>query len=105
MFGKNLRYLREKHDMEQVELAKKLGRKSASSISEWEKGKYTPKVKTLNEIAKIFNVNLDDMMTTDLSTGEKVQPETIATHKLPDLTPEEQAKVDAFIQGIIASRD
>lgn len=105
MFGKNLKYLREKHNMEQVELAQKLGRKSASSISEWEKGKYTPKIKVLNEICKIFNVNIDDLMTVDLSTGEKQQPETIAAHKRDDLTPEEQAKVNAFIEGLIANRE
>lgn len=67
MFAKNLRYLRERNDMEQMDLAKELGRKSASSISEWEKGKYTPKMGTLSQIAKIFNVNIDDLMERDLS--------------------------------------
>ena len=33
MFAKNLKYLREKNHMEQLDLAKELGRKSASSIS------------------------------------------------------------------------
>ena len=47
MFSQNLKYLREKKGMEQLDLTKALGRKSASSISEWEKGKYTPKMKTL----------------------------------------------------------
>lgn len=67
MFAKNLRYLREKSGMEQMDLARELGRKSASSISEWEKGKYTPKMGTLSQIAKIFNVNIDDLMEKDLS--------------------------------------
>lgn len=43
MFSKNLKFLREKKNMEQLELAEMLGRKSSSSISEWEKGKYTPR--------------------------------------------------------------
>ncbi|TLQ08517.1 LexA family transcriptional regulator [Marinilactibacillus psychrotolerans] len=67
MFAENLKYLREKNNMEQLELAEKLGRKSSSSISEWEKGKYTPKLKTLNEIAKLFKVDIDDLMNIDLS--------------------------------------
>ncbi|WP_270608696.1 helix-turn-helix domain-containing protein [Enterococcus thailandicus] len=67
MFSKNLKYLRQIHDMEQIELAQKLGRKSSSSISEWEKGKYTPKIGTLNDIAEIFNVSIFDLMNTDLS--------------------------------------
>ncbi|HCC1497671.1 TPA: helix-turn-helix transcriptional regulator, partial [Enterococcus faecium] len=49
MFAENLKFLREKYNIDQQELAEKLGRKSSSSISEWEKGKYTPKLKTLNE--------------------------------------------------------
>lgn len=67
MFSKNLKYLRQVHDMEQIELAQKLGRKSSSSISEWEKGKYTPKIGILNDIAEIFNVSIFDLMNIDLS--------------------------------------
>ena len=57
--------------MEQIDLAHRLGRKSSSSVSEWEKGKYTPKIKTLAEIAQIFEVDLDDLMNIDLSQVEK----------------------------------
>ena len=67
MFAKNLKYLREKSGMEQIDLAYQLGRKSSSSISEWESGKYTPKVGILSEIANIFDVDMDDMMNYDLS--------------------------------------
>ena len=42
-FSSNLKYLRLKNNIDQLELAHKLGRKSASTISEWESGKYTPK--------------------------------------------------------------
>lgn len=75
MFAKNLKYLRKKFDMEQIELAHKLGRKSASSISEWEKGKYTPKLGVLSDIAQIFNVTINDLMEKDLSqnTAKPVQ--------------------------------
>ncbi|KRK10924.1 bifunctional S24 family peptidase transcriptional regulator [Ligilactobacillus pobuzihii E100301 = KCTC 13174] len=52
--------------MDQLTLANKLGRKSVSSVSEWEKGKYTPKVGVLADIAHIFNVSLEDLMNTDL---------------------------------------
>lgn len=66
MFSDNLKYLREKNNMDQIELATKLGRKSTSSISEWEKGKYQPKAGVLSDIAHIFNVSLDDLMNKDL---------------------------------------
>ena len=67
MFSKNLKYLWEKHGMEQIELANLLGRKSSASISEWESGKYSPKIGVLSQIASIFHVELDDLMNKDLS--------------------------------------
>ena len=67
MFANNLRYLREKNGMDQIDLAIKLGRKSSSSVSEWEKGKYTPKIGVLNDIAEIFGVSITDLMNKDLS--------------------------------------
>ncbi|MCC8439902.1 phage repressor protein [Leuconostoc pseudomesenteroides] len=67
MFANNLRYLREKNGMDQIDLAIKLGRKSSSSVSEWEKGKYTPKIGVLNDIAEIFGVSITDLMSKDLS--------------------------------------
>lgn len=81
MFAKNLRYLREKSGMEQMDLAKELGRKSPSSISEWEKGKYTPKMGTLSQIAKIFNVNIDDLMEKDLSNPSSQSRKAFTTSR------------------------
>ncbi|WP_340293375.1 LexA family protein [Staphylococcus coagulans] len=82
MFSKNLKYLRNKFNMEQIDLAKKLGRKSASSISEWEKGKYTPKMKTLTELARLFNVSINDLMEKDLA-NEKPQLDTLPVTAIP----------------------
>ena len=69
-FSSNLRFLRQKEGLDQVDLAKKLGRKSSASISEWEKGKYTPKASVLTEIATIFNVNLSELLMVDLANAE-----------------------------------
>lgn len=109
MFSQNLKYLRNKYDMEQIDLAHKLGKKSASSISEWEKGKYTPKLKTLSEIASIFNVSIDDLMDKDLSSQkeEKQQKnsfETIAAHLNGELTEEEWQEVIEYAEYIKSKR-
>lgn len=99
MFSQNLKYLRKKYDMEQIDLAHKLGRKSASSVSEWEKGKYTPKMTTLKEISEIFNVSINDMMTKDLSNPEEI--ETVAAHlDYTDLTDEELEEVQRYIDFV-----
>lgn len=104
MFSENLKFLRQKHHMEQIDLAHKLGRKSASSISEWEKGKYTPKMKTLIKIAEIFSVNIDDLMIEDLSTlsdEPKTKPvSSIAKHLDVELTQEQWDKVLEYARFI-----
>ncbi len=109
MFSQNLKYLRNKHNMEQIDLAHKLGRKSASSISEWEKGKYTPKMQTLVEIASIFNVNIDDLMGEDLSSNKESKPkksfETIAAHLDGDLTEEEWQEILDYAEYVKSKRN
>lgn len=97
MFDKNLKYLREKFNMEQIDLATKLGRKSSSSISEWEKGKYTPKIKTLAEIANIFKVDLDDLMNIDISNVETSTLNKIVNIS-KQLPPSRQSKVYNFAE-------
>ena len=69
-FPSNLRFLRQREGLDQVDLAKKLGRKSSASISEWEKGKYTPKASVLAEITTIFNVSLSEWLMVDLASAE-----------------------------------
>lgn len=71
MFADNLKYLRTKYGMDQNNLAEKLGRKSTSTISEWEKGKYTPKAGVLADIAHIFNVQLDELMNVNLEERDE----------------------------------
>lgn len=94
--------------MEQIDLAHKLGRKSASSISEWEKGKYTPKLKTLSEIASIFKVSIDDLMDEDLSNMKEDKKsnsfQTIAAHLEDDLTEEEWQEVIEYAEFIKSKR-
>ena len=82
-FASNLRFLRQKNGLEQIDLATRLGRKSSSSISEWEIGKYTPKAGVLNDIAKIFGVSLSKLMSTDLSNpSAQVEEEENSTFKM-----------------------
>lgn len=71
-FADNLKYLRNAKKMDQIDLAKRLGRKSSSSISAWEKGDYTPKAGVLKDIADIFGINLSELMEKDLTMSNTV---------------------------------
>ncbi|MBU7455720.1 helix-turn-helix domain-containing protein [Leuconostoc fallax] len=88
--------MRRIHGMDQQTLADKLGRKSVSSISEWEKGKYTPKAGILADIAFIFNVRLDDLMNKDLRSTMK--PSKDIGSLFNKLVPERQDKVYDFAE-------
>lgn len=67
LFSNNLKFLREKNNMTQLEFAESIGRKSISTISEWEKGLYSPKIGMVSEIAKFFGVSLSDITEKDLT--------------------------------------
>lgn len=105
MFAKNLKYLREKYNLEQIELAEKLNRKSASSISEWEKGKYTPKIGTLNDIAEIFHVSITDLMNKDLSKLEEVSDKSNITTVFNQLNKKNQQDVYNYAEQKLASQN
>lgn len=104
VFGKNLRYLREKKNLEQLELAQLLGRKSASSVSEWEKGTYTPKSGVLSDISRIFNVDLSDLMSKDLSAPSnlvEIAPPTIRIPILGKIACGNPINADENIEGYL----
>ena len=65
-FSSNLKHLREKAGLEQIDLAEMLGYKSSSGISEWEKGLRIPSVGIVYDMARIFQVTIDDLVRKDL---------------------------------------
>lgn len=81
MFAKNLKYLRLKNNMEQTELAQKLDR-GATSVSNWENGNSIPKAGIISDIAKLFNVTMNDLMNSDLQ-NMSVSKNVIELNKIP----------------------
>lgn len=82
------------------DLAKHIG-VSRATIFRYENGDIEKMpAKTLELIAEYLRTTPAFLMGWDTE-----QPTTIAAHKRDDLTPEEQAKVNAFIEGLIANRE
>lgn len=65
----NIRYLRKKAGISQEELAEKLGYRSFTTIQKWESGISTPPVDIFVRIASVFEVDMDDLARTDLSSA------------------------------------
>ncbi|MDD4371898.1 MAG: helix-turn-helix transcriptional regulator [Anaerostipes sp.] len=68
--AKNIRYLRKKYGYSQDFIAEKLGYKSYTTIQKWEMGTSEPPLSKLKELAKIFNVNMNDLANADLERPE-----------------------------------
>ncbi len=85
---------------------------SQGNISDWKNNRSAPKAEALVKIADYFNVTTDYLLGLTDDPGQKEKPLTVSDEGLLDeeligrlcrLTPEELEKVDAFVQGILAS--
>ena len=64
-FAENIKYLRERDHITQEELGKRVG-KTNTTVAKWESGVATPAVAIATELAKIFRVNMADLLYTDI---------------------------------------
>ena len=69
-FATNLKYLRTKRGLEQKDISDFLGLKSATSVTNWEKGTNLARAGHLSDLASFFNISLHDLVKTDLTTSE-----------------------------------
>ncbi|MDO4419736.1 MAG: helix-turn-helix domain-containing protein [Ruminococcus sp.] len=68
----NLRYLRNKFGFSQEELAEKIG-VSRQSVAKWESGESLPDVMKCAELAQIFEVSLDALVTCPIDENVEVK--------------------------------
>ena len=66
----NIKKYRQLHDMKQVELAKIVG-VTQGALSGWENGKFEPDIKSLDKMAKIFGITVDELLGRETVTSEK----------------------------------
>ena len=65
-FADNIRFIRRANKLTQKEMAAKLG-KASTTVAGWEQGVRTPIVRDALEICRIFGVEIEDLLDTDLS--------------------------------------
>jgi len=65
----NLKYLRKSHGFSQDYIAEKLNYKSFTTIQKWESGSSEPPVAVLRELAKLYNISMDELLNSDLESG------------------------------------
>ncbi len=82
IFGANVARLRTEAGWTQLELSEKLNY-SDKTISKWERGESIPDVSTIQAVAALFGVTMDDLLT---------DPDGKEPHFVRELTPEELAR-------------
>lgn len=65
-FADNIKFIRKANKLTQKEMAAKLG-KAPTTVACWEQGVRTPIVRDALEICRIFGVEVEDLLDTDLS--------------------------------------
>ena len=80
IFSKNLRKLRQGKRLTQECVAERLG-VSAQAVSRWETGATLPDVLLLPEIARLYEVLVDDLFKEDLQEYGKLSDRLVAVYR------------------------
>ena len=114
-FTNNFNYALEQRGYSAYKFAKIIG-VNGQSVANWKAGTAIPHPKTRQKIAEHFGITLaeldGDELPTLLPQGVKKAPTESSERELDmslikrlvQLTPDEMEKVDAFVQGLLASR-
>lgn len=77
--AKNIRKYRKLNGLSQDSIAEKLGYKSFTTIQKWETGVSEPSISKLHELARIFNIDVNDLVNPSTAKDEEpfyLDPET-----------------------------
>lgn len=95
---KNIKFLRETNRLAQKDLADLVGLKSHTIIGKYEKGGANPPLEILNKISEYFDVDLQNLMFTDLETGEKVDGRVVEKDRVTRLLEKELDRLELVKQ-------
>lgn len=98
-FGTRLKQLRLENNLKQEDLAIKI-HSSKANISRYESNNVEPNLKTLNELAELFDVSVDYLLG---RTTVRKQPDTLAFHPIPGyekLNDEDRQYIDDLINRL-----
>ena len=114
-FTNNFNYALEQREYSAYRFAKIIG-VNGQSVANWKAGTVIPHPQTRQKIAEHFGITLAELDGDELpvlppegakkaltKTGER-ELDMSLIKRLVQLTPDEMEKVDAFVQGLLASR-
>ncbi|HEO7922164.1 TPA: helix-turn-helix transcriptional regulator [Streptococcus agalactiae] len=127
--SQRIKELRKQNNLEQMDVALKLGYKSDSTISKWENGKNLPNGKKLAQLAILFNTTTDFILNGKSTNNETISSNTIQ-YIFEKLDPDRQQalinfaekqldnqennvisindsrkRISAYVEGVVAAGD
>lgn len=106
-FGEKLKELRKEKKISQSELASKLGR-SQASYCDWEKNNTEPDIKTIIQLANIFECSIDYLVDREDEDGTIVisgnhlsNDETVLLDKLRQLQPVKKEIIYHYVDFLL----
>lgn len=102
---KNIKYLRESSGKTQKDLSDAIGMKSHQIIGKYETGKAKPPLDVIEKIAAFFGVELQDLMFTNLQTGEKADSRVVEKDRVTRLLEKELDRLEALEAKIKANKE
>lgn len=79
--AKNIIELRKKHGLTQTQLAEKINY-SDNAVSRWERAEVTPSIETLQDIANVFNVDIEVLVKENANKVAKVYDKKVKINNL-----------------------
>lgn len=76
----NIKKYRLQFGMKQIELCNILG-VSQGALSGWENGRYEPDIKSMNKMAEIFNITVDELLGRNIETVPPTNPHGILVYR------------------------
>ena len=96
-FSKNLKFLREKKKISKNKLGEMVG-VNQTTIGRWENGQITPSIDNVEEVARVLNVELPDLLIKDLENNNII-PDRLETlfKENKDILNEDDKETIGFI--------
>lgn len=94
MFSRRLKYLRQSKQLNQVQLAEKLGVKK-QSVSNWENDNIMPSVEMLVKIADFFHVSMDYLL-----DRSNIEMDGIMTLDVTGLSPHQIEHIQYIVDDL-----
>lgn len=95
IIAENIGYLRRRGGMTQIELAEKLNY-SDKAVSKWERGESVPDISVLKNIADLFGVTVDYLIT----EGHEEEPEKDENAPVDEMTVGKKTRTRGMITGM-----